>query len=183
MATAALETITAHLRGGNGAYAITLQTCGERLLLKIIQTSKTSFPELAILNSRHAAEPFLQLPPPTGTQPLPYRTHQAHTAHCWTPWHSPAPVHLGRAANTHLEPAPCTDSRPGTPRSGPGCRDHLEEKRLVKNPTRERFAQCNSERHDSKSNIKHNGLANSEEWQDETAGAAAWEVLLGKNPL
>lgn len=179
MATTALETITARLRGGNGAYAITLQTCGERLLLKIVQTSKTSFPELAMLISRHVAEPFLQLPSPTGTQPLPYRRHQAHTARCWTPWHSPAPAHLGRAANTHLEPAPCTDSRPGTPRSGPGCRDHLEEKRPVKNPTGRRFAQRNPERNISKSNMKHDGLAKGEEWRDESAGAAAWEVLLG----
>lgn len=64
MATAALETLTALLRGGNGAYAITLQTCGERLLLKIVQTSKTSFPELAMPISRHAAELFSQLPHP-----------------------------------------------------------------------------------------------------------------------
>jgi len=155
MATAALETVAARLRGGNGAYAITLQTCGERLLLKIVQTSKTSSPELTTLISRHVAEPFWQLPRSPGTQPLPYRTHQAHTARCWTPWRSPAPVHLGRAANTHLEPAPCTDSRPGTPRSGPGCRDRLEEKRLAETPPRERSAQRSSERHDSKSSAQH----------------------------
>lgn len=62
MATAALEIITALLRGGNGAYAITLQTCGEWLLPKIVQTSKTSLPEPAVLISRRAAEPFLQPP-------------------------------------------------------------------------------------------------------------------------
>lgn len=175
MATAALETLTARLRGGSGAYAITLQTCGERLLLKIVQTSKTSFPELlAIPISRHTAELFLQLPSPTGRQPLPYRRHQAHTAHCWTPWRSPAPVRPGRATNTHLEPAPCTDWRPGTPQSGPGCRDHLEEKRPVKNPTGEWFARCNAERHHSKSDTKHGGTK---------TGEIKWDVLLGKNPL
>jgi len=162
MATAALETITALLRGGNGAYAITLQTCGEWLLPKIVQTSKTSLPELAMLISRHAAEPFLQLPPPTSTQCSPYRTRQAHTARCWTPLHSPALVHRGRGAGTHHEPVPCTDWRPGTPQSGPGCRDHLEEKSPDQNYIGEWFAGYNSERHDSKSNVKRDSPSESE---------------------
>lgn len=46
-----------------------MQTCGERLLLKIAQTSKTSSPEPATPTSGHTAEPSSQLPPPQACSP------------------------------------------------------------------------------------------------------------------
>lgn len=67
---------------------------------------------------------------------LPCRTRRAHTAHCWTPWRSRAQGRPCRAAGTRRGPVPCTDWTPGTLQSGPGCRDHLQERDLHGESTR-----------------------------------------------
>lgn len=77
--------------------------------------------------------PQSEAPLPVTAQPpaghaLPYKTRQARTARCWTPWRSRARGRPCRAAGTHRAPAPCTGWTPGSLRSGPGCQGHLQER-------------------------------------------------------
>lgn len=131
VATTVLETQRALLQEGKKELPQSPYPRGDQLLLKAGWDLRAALGPAGQAHSRPRPFPGISSPPlslqipPASSHLSPCRTHQARTAHCWTPLRSRAPVHPDTAAGIHPGPVPCTGWRPGNPQSGPGCRDHL----------------------------------------------------------